>query len=463
MHAGTGVARARAPARSTELPSRGLGAETLSILNKLRLLAETQVRLCASAASLRRTQLRLLRRALARAYRDVPLYRARFDAAGVHPRELTSVADLARFPMTEKDDIRDAFPHGCIVRGADLAKCRIQPTSGSSGQCMEVALGRVCDDHRTLATQRIYAMQGFRPWHRMAYIYPFPLPLMRNLGLYRSYYFHTATPPGELLADLRAVRPHFLAATPSDLFDLCDATDADLTSLGLRAVCVHSEPMSDDERRCLADRFGCRVATNYYCTELWGVAGECTEHALHQLSDNVVVEIVDDTGRPVPRGEVGHVLLTSLRARVQPFIRYRIGDLAAWDASDGPCVCGSALPRLARLEGRDDDYIVYPNGERLHPSKITVAVKSPCFRFASQQIFRDYRITQDGPSHVHIHVVPGRDARHFAECAEQGRKNLADLLGPSFAVTLARVARLDRGTGGKRKIVERTCDVRASL
>ena len=440
------------------MPSRGVGQEALSILNKLRLLAVTKSRLRASPASLERIQLRLLRGALRRAYDEVELYRERFDKAGVAPSDVRSIADLAILPITEKDDVRDSFPTGCTARGTDIERCRIQPTSGSSGQCMEVALGRACDDYRAMATQRVYGMQGFAAWRKTAYIYPLPLPLNRNLGLYRNYYFPSAMAPRDILAGLRAVRPHLLAATPSDLFELLDATDEDLRSLRLRAVCVHSEPMSDDERSFLADRFGCRVATNYYCTELWAVAGECTSGALHQLCDNVVVEIVDDAGRPVPRGQVGHVLLTSLHAYVQPFIRYRIGDLAAWEDSDERCACGLGLPRLARLEGRDDDYLVYPDGRRLHPSKITVAVKSPCFPHAGQQIFRDYRITQDGPAHVRIQIVPGRDGAHFDACAAAGRENLAKLLGPPFEVALEVASRLQRGSGGKRKIVERTFD-----
>jgi phenylacetate-CoA ligase len=430
--------------------------DALSTANKLRLWPTTLRRARLSPARMARLQLRFLRRTLRDAYTNVPLYRTKLDAAGVHPDEIRSLRDLERLPITEKDEIRSAFPQGAVRHGTDLAQCRIQQTSGSSGTCMEIALGRFCDDARTLYTQRMYGFHGFTWWRKMAYLFPYPLPLRRNLGLYRNRHVSSALEPARILAELRAFAPDLLAATPSDLLDLCSAVDpAELRALGLRAVCVHSEPMSLDERSAFAAQFGCPVATNYYCNEVWAIASECAHGVLHQFPDNVVLEITDDDGRAVPPGELGNVIVTSLHNYVQPFIRYRLGDLAAWDASGVACACGSRLPRMARIEGRDDDYLVAPNGRRIHPSKLTVAVKSPCFAHPGAQIYRDYRISQVGPAHVVVQIVPGRDREHFESCSAQGRKNLEAVLSTPFRVELEVVEKLERGSGGKRKIVER--------
>lgn len=430
--------------------------QIVSTARKLTGLVATQARLGMSEHELARVQLAKLQRVLRHAWSRVPLYREKFEKANLFPVDLESLADLARFPITEKDEIRDAFPNGCIASGTDLSRCRIQQTSGSTGQCMEIALDARSDDMRTLFTQRVYGMQGFRFWRRMAYLFPYELPLRKgNAGLYRNRWFSTKLAPEQILAGLRAWRPHLLAATPSDLLELCDGLPDDLRELGLRAICVHSEPMSKDEREHVSKRFGCRIATNYYCNEVWAIAAECEKGALHQFPDNVVLEIVDELGRPVPRGERGHVLVTSLHNYVQPFIRYRLGDIAAWEPDTGPCECGLDLPRLRNIEGRDDDYLEYADGRRVHPSRITVAVKSPCFEHPGAQIFRDYRITQDGPSHVTVQIVPGRDAALLRGCAEAGRANLARLLGDEFRVELQILSSLPRGSGGKRKIVER--------
>jgi phenylacetate-CoA ligase len=430
--------------------------ELLSTANKLRLWPTTLLRARRSPERMAQLQLRFLRRTLRDAYARVPLYRAKLDAAGVHPDAIRSLRDLERLPITEKDEIRAAFPEAAVRRGTDLSRCRIQQTSGSSGTCMEIALDRWSDDARTLYTQRMYGFHGFRFWRKMAYLFPYPLPLQRNLGLYRNRHVSSALEPRRILEELRAFGPDLLAATPSDLLDLCSAVDpAELRALGLRAVCMHSEPMSQDERSAFAAQFGCPVSTNYYCNEVWAIAAECAHGVLHQFPDNVVLELTDDDGRAVPRGEVGNVIVTSLHNYVQPFIRYRLGDLAAWDRDGEPCACGSALPRLARLEGRDDDVLVAPDGRKIHPSKLTVAVKSPCFAHPGAQIYRDYRITQVGPARVLVQIVPGRDRAHFEACAEQGRRNLETALSTPFRVELKVVEKLERGSGGKRKIVER--------
>ncbi|MCP4006031.1 MAG: phenylacetate--CoA ligase family protein [bacterium] len=427
----------------------------VSTLNKLRLLPITKRRLYMTPAKLESVQLRMLQRTLFDAYRHVPLYTEKFDKARFLPDDLRSLSDLARFPITEKDEVRDAFPNGCIRRGTDLAQCRIQQTSGSSGQCMEIALDRKSDDHRTLFTERVYRLQGFTFWRRAAYLFPYPLPLQKNLGLYRNKHISTESPPEQIVATLRDWRPHLLAATPSDLLDLCEKVDDDMTQLGIKAISVHSEPMSADEKAFVSGRFGCRITTNYYCNEAWAIGAECKSGSLHQFPDSTVVEIVDDRGHPMPRGQIGHVLVTSLHNYAQPFIRYRLGDMAAWDPSNEPCACGLVLPRLLALEGRDDDYIEYPDGRRVRPSNLTVAVKSPCFEYPGEQIFRDYRITQDSDRSVTVYLVPGRDREHFDECAKLGRANLATVLGEPFSVFLEVCDGLDRGTGGKRKIVER--------
>jgi phenylacetate-CoA ligase len=426
----------------------------VSTANKLWLLGRTRRWLHLDADGLARLQLRLLRGVLQRAYRDVPLYREKWDKARVHPDDLRSTADLARFPIVEKDDVRDAFPGGIVAAGTDLGRCRIQQTSGSTGQCMEIALDRKSDDARTLFTQRVYGLQGFTFWRKTAYLFAYPLPLQRNLGLYRNRWIDANAKPEAIAEALFAFRPHLLAATPSDLFDLLEGYPGDLRALGLLAVCAHSEPMSADERSHLAERFGCRITTNYYCNEVWAIAAECREGTLHQFPDSVVLEIVDDAGRPVPPGEKGNVIVTSLHNYVQPFVRYRLGDVAAW-APEVRCGCGLALPAMRALEGRDDDYLLYPDGRRLHPSKVTVAVKSPCFRFPGKQIYRDYRITQTTPTSVVVQVVPGRDREHFEACTRESVANLEKLLGPTFRVTLEARSALERGSGRKRKILER--------
>jgi phenylacetate-CoA ligase len=446
--AGVGGAVARRDASRLEL--------ALSTARKLGMLWGALLRARSSAAALRRHQLRRLRRMVTRAYAEVPLYRERFDAAGVHPRELRSLADLARLPILEKDDVRDCWPTGAVARGADLRRCRIQQTSGSSGRCMEIALSLRCDDARNVYSQRIYGWHGFRWWRTAAYLFPYRLPFENNLGLYRNAWLDATQPADRVVDRLAALRPVVLAATPSDVLELLArmTPGRELRGLGLRALCLHSEPLSPDERAHFEAVFGCPVRTNYYCNEVWAIAAECEHGRLHEFSDNVVLELLDENGRPVPDGEPGEVIVTGLGNFAQPFIRYRLGDVAA-RSREQRCPCGRALPMLERIEGRADDVFVHPDGRQIHPSKITVAAKSPCFAHPGLQVFRDYQIAHTAHDRVVLRVVPGRDTGPFAACAKQAAANLEGLLAPGVRVGLETLTRLPAGAGGKRKIFAR--------
>jgi phenylacetate-CoA ligase len=143
--------------------------------------------------------------------------------------------------------------------------------------------------------------------------------------------------------------------------------------------------------------------------------------------------------------------VTGLHNHVQPFVRYRLGDVAVRRARRG-CACGRGMPVLERLEGRADEVFVHPDGRRIRPSKLTVAVKSPCFAWPGLQVFRDYQIEQEARDRVVVRAVRGRDAGPFEACARAGVANLARLLTPGVQVRLEVVARIPPGSGGKRRI-----------
>jgi len=462
-HARSGYS-VRAPALEHSAGRRASPLEVgLSTLRKLTSLWAALARAQWSEERLLRFQERKLRRLLADAEANVPLYHALFARAGVRAGDFRELADLARFPITEKDDVRDRFPDGSLREGTDLQRCRIQQTSGSSGRCMEIALSLRCDDARNIFSQRIYGWQGFR-WHnRVAYLFPYRLPFENNLAIYRNVWIDARQEPERVLDRIEAVRPVVLAATPSDVLDLLDGlhADRDLRRLGLAALCLHSEPLSRDEREHIENVFGCPVRTNYYCNEVWAIAAECEHGGMHQFMDNVVLELVDDAGHPVPDGTPGHVIVTGLHNFVQPFIRYRLGDVAVRRAERG-CPCGRSQPILERVEGRDDDVFEHPDGRRIQPSRITVAVKSPCFDFPGLQVFRDYQIVQEAPDLVTVHVVPGRDRGPFPHCARRGARNLEQVLAPGVRVRLAVRETLEPGAGGKRKIFVRARSADAS-
>lgn len=448
------------------VPKRQVAASevALSTARKLVSLWGSLARDRWSLAALSRYQETRLRETLRHAYQTVPMYRELWTRNGVNPSDFHTIADLERFPILEKNLVRDRFPEGCTVAGTELSRCRIQQTSGSSGQCMEIALSLRCDDARNIYSQRIYGWNGFR-WHnKTAYLFPYRLPFENNLSIYRNVFLDAMQTPDQILDRIEREHPVIFAATPSDILDLLDGMTPgrDLRRLGLQALCLHSEPLSSDERTHFESVFGCAVRTNYYCNETWAIAAECEHGTLHQFVDNVVLEIVDDAGRAVCDGEVGHALVTSLNNFVQPFIRYRLGDLIARKPNFA-CPCGRHFPALESVAGRDNDYFVHPDGHKVHPAKITIAVKSPTFRYPGLQIYRDYQIDQDAHDHVTIRLVAGRDREHFESCAQESIANLEKLLAPQIRVELKVTSQLQPGSGGKRKIFARSFDAARRL
>jgi phenylacetate-coenzyme A ligase PaaK-like adenylate-forming protein len=140
--------------------------------------------------------------------------------------------------------------------------------------------------------------------------------MINNLGLYRNAWLDAKRPADELIDRLLALRPVVLAATPSDLLDLLEAMrpGRDLRAIGLRALCLHSEPCSPDERAHFEALFGAKVRTNYYCNEVWAIASECEQGSLHEFTDNVHLELVDEPMSARPSPMPSRVLLKSYKA-----------------------------------------------------------------------------------------------------------------------------------------------------
>ena len=445
----------RAPVRERPPSQREVGPVEVafSTVRKLGSLWASLARARWTEERLQRYQERRLRAMVQDTWTHVPLYRQLWSDAGVDPRAIQCVDDLRSLPIVEKDQVRDGFPEASLRSGFPLRRCRIQQTSGSSGQCMEIALSMRCDDMRNIMSQRIYGWNGFR-WHnQVAYLFPYQLPFRNNLGIYRNTFLDATQPADQILDRLEAERFIVLAATPSDILELLEGLSPgrDPRKAGLQTLCLHSEPLSRDERSFFEETFGCPVRMNYYCNETWAIGAECEAGTMHQFMDNTILELVDENDEPVPDGTPGHVVATGLQNFVQPFIRYRLGDVVIRRKERG-CECGRSFPILERVEGRDDDIFDHPDGRHIHPSKITVAVKSPCFAHPGLQVFRDFQIVQDSPAHVTVRLVAGRDDGPFDACAREGAANLKRLLAPDVEVDVRSEAEIPPGLGGKRKI-----------
>ncbi len=186
---------------------------------------------------------------------------------------------------------------------------------------------------------------------------PFPLS---SLGLYRKLYLPLLDDEEKTFSTLKSRKPDILAWYPSMLTMMAKINNDNGNPLKLKKAFSGGELLTGPSRKLIGDSFSCSVFNQYAATEVGAIAFECPEeHSFHVNSNSVLVEIVDDRGRPKKKG-VGRIIITSLINHAMPLIRYDIGDLGSWGKE---CSCGRCLPVLDSIDGRADDLVVLPSGK----------------------------------------------------------------------------------------------------
>lgn len=302
-----------------------------------------------------------------------PFWRARIDAIASADGALRfdALAPLTRAELQSRfEDLRARTPE---IAPRDLHVAR---TSGSTGRPVEVEQWRPMYDPLYRAITLLEERWSGRPADATLAILrdtPDRPPETiehwdgtRRLRLVRNMIAHA---PQDLLAWLRASRPSDLLTTPAMVQRLAELAIADSAARpAIARVYTFGEVVTPELRARAREAFGARVVDRYTCEELGWIALQCPRHDhLHVLSSNVLLEVVDDEGRPCPPGVAGRVLLTGLHSFAMPLIRYDIGDVAE---PGGACDCGLHLPVLRRVLGRERGFLRMPDG-RLRLARLT--------------------------------------------------------------------------------------------
>ncbi len=329
---------------------------------------------------------RLLRRQVAYAATRSPFYRRKFAEAGFDPRVVRSAADLPKLGFfTHPTDLQaDPF---AFLAAAKRDILYAMASSGTTGepkivfftvQDWEIAVRTVANGFALMGVTRDDVAQ-------ILFCFGTPAWMTGNLvqsGLERLGVFvlpvGNAQPIHRQIETMRRFGTTMLLGTPTYLHRLTDegAALADLRSLGVRLIRLGAEPFSEELRRHLADAWGAEVVDSYGMMELGSAgAAECRALSGLHLSPYLLVEAVHpQTGAPVPRGELGELVFTTLVRRGSPLLRYRSGDLGRL-LPDEPCPCGE-LPtdRISRIVGRADDMLFLGSGENIFPAQVEAAL-----------------------------------------------------------------------------------------
>ena len=390
------------------------------------------------------------------------VYRERFDAAGVHPRDLHDLSDLARFPFTVKDDLREHYPFGMLAVPRERL-ARVHASSGTTGR--PTVVGYTARDIRTWAhlVARSMRAAGVRPGQLVHVAYGYGL-FTGGLGAhYGAELLGCTVIPmsgGQTEKQVRLItdlRPDAIMVTPSYALAIADefarqGLDAAKSSL---SVGIHgAEPWTEAMRQEIESRFGMDAVDIYGLSEVMGpgVASECveTKDGLHVWEDHFYPEIIDPaTGEVLPDGTTGELVFTTLTNEAQPLVRYRTRDLTALQPGTA-----RTMRRISRISGRSDDLLIV-RGVNVFPTQIEEIL------LADQRLSPHYvlELRRDGRlddltvvSEVKTGVAAGDAERRMIATAIAAR--IKDIVGVTSVVRLVEPGSIERSLGKAKRVVD---------
>ena len=328
---------------------------------------------------LKQLQLERLQAAVNRAYRNVRIYHRKFEDLGIEPEDIASLDDISRLPFTTKEDMRDAYPYEMFsVPLREIV--RIHSSSGTTGRVTVVGYTR--NDLRTWSelVARVISAAGVTKHDVVQITFGYGL-FTGGFGLHygaervgASVIPVSAGNTERQIQIMQDFKTTALVGTPSYALHVAEVLEelgVDPRTLSLRVGLFGAEPFPERMRQEIEERLHILATDNYGLSEVMGpgVSGECEyKCGLHINDDHFLVETVNpDTLEPVPCGEEGELVITTLTKEGIPLLRYRTRDLTALISE--PCKCGRTNTRMSRVRGRTDDMLII-RGVNMFPSQI---------------------------------------------------------------------------------------------
>ncbi|MEM7427171.1 MAG: phenylacetate--CoA ligase PaaK [Pseudomonadota bacterium] len=406
-------------------------------------------------------QLERLKWTLNRVYASVPHYRQAFDAAGVHPDDLKSLEDLAKFPFTVKDDLRQNYPFGMFaVPREELA--RIHASSGTTGKPTVVGYTQNDVDMWAECVARSMRASGVRPGDMIHCAYGYGL-FTGGLGAhYGAEKLGCAVVPVsggmtprqvQLIVDFE---PRVIMVTPSYLLNVLDEMEAqgvDPESTALEIGIFGAEPWTNEIRAQIEERSHLHAVDIYGLSEVIGpgVANECieTKDGLHIWEDHFYPEVIDpETGEVLPDGKFGELVFTSLTKEAFPIIRYRTRDLTR-------LLPGTArsMRRMEKVTGRSDDMMIV-RGVNVFPTQIEEQITKVDGLSPHWQI---ERVKEGNLEGLKVHCEANPDAASEGARGAAGKnleKLVKDFIGISVAAVVHEPGGVARSEGKAKRVVD---------
>ena len=412
---------------------------------------------------IRQKQLEGLRYTVRQAWNS-PQYRAKLEACGLKPDDITSLDDLRRLPTCDVEDLREGYPLPLLcVPPHDVV--RIHASSGTTGKRKILAYTQRDIDTFSLQIARCFELAGFTPEDRMQLAVGYGLWTAGagfQAGSERLGMLTVPVGPGnlemhlQLLQDLGATG--FTATASMALLLAEEVERADLRGkIKLKRMVCGSETRSEKMRLAIESKLGLEGCYDIGgMTEMYGpgTAIDCDAHeGLHYWADLFIIEVLDPaTMQPVAEGEVGEMVVTSLYKEAVPLLRYRTHDLSR--LLPGQCSCGLAMPRHDRILGRSDDMIIY-RGVNIYPGQLMEVIG----QFAELGGEYQVELTRDERSLDHLALTvergQGQTAGNDAALAHELETRLHKAIMARVSVSVADYASLPRTFSKSKRVVDK--------
>lgn len=418
-----------------------------------------------SREDLEALQLERLQALVKRVYQKIPFYKESFDKAGVNPEDIKSLADLTKLPFTVKQDMRDAYPFGLFaVPRKDVV--RVHCSSGTTGTATVVGYTQKDLENWGDCFARALYGAGCGPDSTLQIAYGYGL-FTGGLGAHNGgeragcTVLHMST--GNTKRQVRLMKDFdvdCLCCTPSYALNIAEVAQEegyDVHEFPIHAGILGAEPCSEATRAEIEQKMGIQVYDIYGLSEVMGpgVACECEkQHGLHVCEDQFIIEILDPkTLQPVPDGEWGEVVFTTLCKECSPLVRYRTRDISR--ILVGECECGRTFRRMDRIAGRTDDMMIL-RGVNVFPSQIEEEIVSFPEIAPQYQLILTTKGTLD---HAELRVetvpeFPFDEIRRLEKLKKDLQKALKENLQIAVDVKIVEPKTIERAEGKAKRIID---------
>lgn len=418
-----------------------------------------------SREDLEALQLERLQALVKRVYEKIPFYKESFDKAGISPEDIKSLADLTKLPFTVKQDMRDAYPFGLFaVPRKEVV--RVHCSSGTTGTATVVGYTQKDLENWGDCFARALYGAGCGPDSTLQIAYGYGLftgGLGAHNGGERAGCTVLPMSTGNTKRQVRLMKDFdvdCLCCTPSYALNIAEVAEEegyDIREFPIHAGILGAEPCSEATRAEIEQKMGIQFYDIYGLSEVMGpgVACECEkQHGLHVCEDQFIIEILDPkTLQPVPDGEWGEVVFTTLCKECSPLVRYRTRDISR--ILVGECECGRTFRRMDRIAGRTDDMMIL-RGVNVFPSQIEEEI------VLFPEIARQYQLiltTKGTLDHAELRVetvpeFPFDEIRRLEKLKKDLQKALKENLQIAVDVKIVEPKTIERAEGKAKRIID---------